>query len=121
MEEFLPKAVYDKIPTASVNHKFGCKDLFVPMDAKTGKPTVAVGENYRLIRTNRNRLRGVLREGIDVRMDKDFVRYEEMPDKTVVAHFKDGTTATGRLLVGTDGAHSRGEYQWTGLFFMRRR
>ncbi|HEY0253532.1 MAG TPA: NAD(P)/FAD-dependent oxidoreductase, partial [Kofleriaceae bacterium] len=55
--------------------------------------------------------RGVLRDalllGLDVRWGTEFSRYEIEPDDTVTAHFTDGTTARGDLLVGADGSNSK--------------
>lgn len=42
-----------------------------------------------------------------VHFDRKFERYTENPDGTVTAHFADGTSATGDLLVGADGTSSR--------------
>jgi 2-polyprenyl-6-methoxyphenol hydroxylase-like FAD-dependent oxidoreductase len=42
-----------------------------------------------------------------VHFDKEFTRYEPSGDGAVTAHFADGTSATGDLLVGADGARSR--------------
>jgi len=54
-------------------------------------------------------LRQALLAGLDdiVHFDKTFVRYEESPDGTVVAHFGDGTSVVGDVLVAADGANSR--------------
>lgn len=41
----------------------------------------------------------------NIRLNKRFVRYEERPDR-VVAHFADGSSEEGDLLVGADGAYS---------------
>ena len=38
--------------------------------------------------------------------EKRFQRYEQRPDGSVVAHFEDGLTAQGGLLIGADGASS---------------
>ncbi|WP_433418470.1 FAD-dependent oxidoreductase [Microtetraspora malaysiensis] len=51
-------------------------------------------------------LRAVLLDGVDVRFGKEFVRYEQLQGE-VVAHFADGSTASGTLLVGADGSRSR--------------
>jgi 2-polyprenyl-6-methoxyphenol hydroxylase-like FAD-dependent oxidoreductase len=54
-------------------------------------------------------LHNLLLSGLDeiVSFDKAFVSYEETLDGKVVAHFADGSTASGDLLVAADGTHSR--------------
>ncbi|MEJ3745318.1 NAD(P)/FAD-dependent oxidoreductase [Actinomycetes bacterium KLBMP 9797] len=58
---------------------------------------------------SRIKLREVLLTGLDgvVRHGKVFERYERTADGRVVAHFADGSSAVGDLLVGADGANSR--------------
>lgn len=53
-------------------------------------------------------LRQVLLAGLDdvVRFGNTFERYNLTSDGRVTAHFADGSTATGDLLVGADGANS---------------
>lgn len=41
-----------------------------------------------------------------VHFDKTFTRYDQRDDGTVTAHFADGSTATGDLLVAADGTGS---------------
>ena len=55
---------------------------------------------------NRWGLRDALVAGVSVEYGKMFERYEET-ETNVVAYFKDGTQATGDMLVGADGAKSR--------------
>ncbi|MFE2185014.1 FAD-dependent oxidoreductase [Streptomyces sp. NPDC059455] len=57
---------------------------------------------------SRATLRQVLFTGMDdvVHYGKEFTRYEQHPDGTVSAHFGDGTTATGDLLIAADGTRS---------------
>ncbi|HJP73583.1 MAG TPA: NAD(P)/FAD-dependent oxidoreductase [Pseudonocardiaceae bacterium] len=60
-------------------------------------------------------LRQILLAGLGedvVHFDKALRRYERHPDGTVTAHFADGTSATGDVLVGADGGGSkvRGQY-----------
>lgn len=58
---------------------------------------------------SRMTLRQVLLTGLEdvVSFDKKFVRYEHRDHGKVTAHFEDGTSATGDVLVGADGAGSR--------------
>jgi len=53
-------------------------------------------------------LRKILLEGLEevVVFDKTFVAYEPSPDGRVSVRFKDGSTATGDIVVGADGASS---------------
>ncbi|GAA4228189.1 2-polyprenyl-6-methoxyphenol hydroxylase-like FAD-dependent oxidoreductase [Streptosporangium album] len=56
---------------------------------------------------SRATLRAVLLTGLDVRFGKELVRYERTAAGKVVAHFADGDTAIGDVLVGADGVRSR--------------
>ncbi|MGF6177297.1 FAD-dependent oxidoreductase [Ensifer sp. 4252] len=53
-------------------------------------------------------LRQILLSGLEgiFHTGKRFERYEELPDRTVVAHFSAGSTVRANLLVGADGAGS---------------
>lgn len=60
---------------------------------------------------SRGALRAALLHGLDdaaplVHWGQRFVRYEEIGDQRVRAHFEDGSTAEGDLLVGADGSNS---------------
>jgi 2-polyprenyl-6-methoxyphenol hydroxylase-like FAD-dependent oxidoreductase len=58
-------------------------------------------------------LRQVLLSGLDgVHFGKAFVRYEELPTGRIRAHFEDGTTAEGDVLVAADGGGSRVRRQY---------
>ena len=63
---------------------------------------------------DRSTLLRVLLDGLDdvVRYGKTFQHYEIGPDGRPTAHFADGTTATGDVLVGADGVHSRVRAQY---------
>jgi len=71
--------------------------------------TATVPPQERDYAVSRIALRELLLSGLDeiVHFDKAFVSYEETPEGKVIAHFANGTSATGDLLVGADGAHSR--------------
>src|SRR5215469_14103087 len=55
---------------------------------------------------NRLTLREILLAGLDVRFGKTFTQYSHAPDGHVAAHFADGSSAAGDLLVGADGTGS---------------
>ena len=54
-------------------------------------------------------LRRILLEGLDgiVHFGKKFVDFEDAPGARVTVRFEDGSSATGDVLVGADGANSR--------------
>jgi len=43
---------------------------------------------------------------VEVHFEKRLVRIEDRPDRPIVAHFTDGTSAEGDFLIGADGVHS---------------
>lgn len=49
----------------------------------------------------------MLSQHLDIQWNKRLSRYEET-STGVTAFFEDGTSATGDMLVGADGLHSRG-------------
>ncbi|KAK3314161.1 hypothetical protein B0H66DRAFT_372723 [Apodospora peruviana] len=57
------------------------------------------------VRANRLRLRELLCTGLNVQWGKQAERIEE-DDEKVTVFFQDGSSATGDVLVGVDGAHS---------------
>lgn len=59
-------------------------------------------------------MRTALLGGLDdvVRFDKTFTRFTQNDDGTVTAFFDDGTSETGDVLVGADGAQSRVRRQY---------
>src|SRR5262249_40811378 len=73
--------------------------------------TIAVGDGTDPIQSERSvsrmTLRQVLFTGMEdvVQFDKTFTRYQQHDGK-VTAHFSDGTSATGDVLVAADGANS---------------
>jgi salicylate hydroxylase len=72
-------------------------------------PQVAGDAVARHRSVSRITLRQVLLHGLDdvVQFGKTFVRYEEAPTGRVVAHFADGTSAEGDVLIAADGGGSR--------------
>lgn len=66
------------------------------------------GPRYGPYTADRKTFRNVLLQGLDdhVEFGKTFERYEIEGEDRITAFFKDGTSATGRLLVGADGIRS---------------
>jgi len=85
--------------------------LFLPHDLIAG-PKPAAAESHHSV--SRITLRQVLLSGLDdvVHLGKEFARYQQAPDGRVTAFFADGTSATGDVLVGADGANSRVRQQY---------
>jgi 2-polyprenyl-6-methoxyphenol hydroxylase-like FAD-dependent oxidoreductase len=75
---------------------------------RTGNP---INTHYPV---SRIALRRLLLAGLEdvVRFDKVFERYECTRDGKVTAYFTDGTSATGDVLVGADGANSKVRKQY---------
>ena len=76
-------------------------------------PHTGVGPEDREHNVSRMTLRQVLFTGMDdvITFDRRFSHYEQHDDGRVTAHFTDGTSDTGDLLVGADGASSRVRHQ----------
>ncbi|GAA3839008.1 FAD-dependent monooxygenase [Sphaerisporangium flaviroseum] len=81
------------------------KLVFVDESLMNGGATAPADRHYA---ADRLVLRKLLLTGMEevVRFGKVFERYETRPDGRVTAFFSDGTSATGDLLVGADGANS---------------
>ncbi|KAI1610645.1 cercosporin toxin biosynthesis protein [Exophiala viscosa] len=116
LEKLLPRPLFDlaektSSPVVSGGHRF---------DALTGEksearfggggPQRGTGPNWNVDRTV---IRNVLLQGLekDIDFGKRLERYEfasesTSDDKSVTARFADGTSATGRMIVGADGVRS---------------
>ncbi|PSN63012.1 FAD/NAD(P)-binding domain-containing protein [Corynespora cassiicola Philippines] len=108
LRSLVPEGMWSRIQTVQVDPHEPTKDLdtlsFLQGDTGEAIAAFTFGPFYRL---KRSKLRELLSEGLDVQYDKRLsdVRYAD--DRTsVTAYFSDGTSATGRLLVGADGARS---------------
>ncbi|KIV80594.1 hypothetical protein PV11_08085 [Exophiala sideris] len=69
-----------------------------------GPPRGGTGPNWNVDRTV---IRNVLLQGLeeDIEYGKRLERYDLAPEQ-VTAHFSDGTSATGRMVIGADGVRS---------------
>ena len=79
-------------------------------ESATGAPDLV--ESHKSV--SRITLRQVLLDELDeiVHFDKEFTSYERRDDGRIVAHFADGTSATGDILVAADWANSRVRKQY---------
>jgi 2-polyprenyl-6-methoxyphenol hydroxylase-like FAD-dependent oxidoreductase len=80
---------------------------FLFLDASTSKPRYRIPPSKRRLRLHRQKLRDLLSSGLDIQEGKGLVSVETLPSGGVVAHFSDGTSATGSILIGADGNNSR--------------
>ncbi|GII79352.1 oxidoreductase [Sphaerisporangium rufum] len=85
--------------------------LFVEEEVMCGRATEPPDMQYA---ASRAVLRRLLLAGMSdvVRFGRTFERYETRPDGRVTAHFADGTSETGDVLVGADGVNSRVRAQY---------
>lgn len=118
----LPQHIVDRLPEAYVDpeaSKKGENGNFLFFDLRSGETRWKVPPSKR-IRVSRERLRALLLEGLDVQVSRTlFISWRFSWIKTltsfttndagssITAHFSDSSSATGTLLVGADGLHSR--------------
>jgi salicylate hydroxylase len=113
LHECLPSELFDAFartcgkPTAGIRfitERMGMLLAINGFDRDSNDDPIALHRS-----ASRITLRQVLLSGLDdvVHFGKTFVRYEELPTGGVVAHFADGSTAEGDVLVAADGGGSR--------------
>lgn len=103
----LPEDILARLPETYVNKQAvdaGEKGSFTFFDLSTGEAKWKVPASER-IRVSRRRLRELMVSGLPIEWGKTLVDIQKADDG-VTATFKDGTSATGSLLVACDGAHS---------------
>lgn len=108
LESVLSEDDWKRIQTVQVDPNVPPKpnDTLQFLDSSTGE--VMGGATVDLFyRLRRSKLRALLAEGLDVRYGKKFsaAGFDD-ESGTVTARFSDGSRATGRMLVGADGARS---------------
>lgn len=105
----LPQNIVDKLPETYVDPEAsqrGENGNFLFFDLRSGETRWKVPPNKR-IRVSRERLRALLLEGLDVEWSRTLDSISTPATNAVTAHFTDGTSATGTLLIGADGSRSR--------------
>jgi 2-polyprenyl-6-methoxyphenol hydroxylase-like FAD-dependent oxidoreductase len=78
---------------------------FLFLNAETGETLYKIPPSKRRLRLHRQKLRGVLSDGLNIQEGKKLTTVEEI-EGGVRAHFEDGTFAEGTILIGTDGNNS---------------
>jgi 2-polyprenyl-6-methoxyphenol hydroxylase-like FAD-dependent oxidoreductase len=107
LKSLLPDGWWDRIQSCQVDPNVPTKELDTLkwLRGDTGELVAAItfGPFYRL---RRSKLRDLLSQGLDIQYGKRLDNITFAVDRSVTAHFDDGTTATGSILVGADGARS---------------
>lgn len=108
LRELLPDSLLDRFPETFVNKEAstrGDTGSFQFFNLKTGEALYDSPATER-IRVHRGRLRELLTRDLDIQWNKTLQSIESS-EEFVTAYFEDGSSSTGRLLVGCDGARSR--------------
>ncbi|PYH42939.1 FAD-dependent oxidoreductase, partial [Aspergillus saccharolyticus JOP 1030-1] len=108
LRELLPEPLVAQLPETYVNKAAAARGdtgRFPFFDLQTGSVLYRVPAAER-IRVSRVRLRQLLATGLEIAWRKTLTAIDSTHDR-VTAHFHDGSSATGRLLIGCDGARSR--------------
>src|SRR5581483_11793392 len=119
LHDCLPPVLWDAFVTLAARTPAGIgfltehlEELVVLGDAFMARGTEEPIDGHYPV--SRIALRHLLLAGLSdiVHFDKTIERYEQTPDGKVTAFFTDGTSATGDVLVGADGANSRVRQQY---------
>ncbi|KAA1468503.1 FAD/NAD(P)-binding domain-containing protein [Dentipellis sp. KUC8613] len=104
--ETLPEELHEKILDVQVDPEQGRVDKgnFLYLNTLTGETVWKIPPSRRL-RLKRESFRRLLMQGIDIQFGKTFASFEILPDG-VAAHFADGSSVKGSLLIGADGSNS---------------
>ncbi|KAJ3169798.1 hypothetical protein HDU88_000436 [Geranomyces variabilis] len=107
--ELLPAFSLDLPPLAAtaVEAELGLPSESAFYNANTKETLFRAGSHGGFLRVNRAALRDWLMSHIDVTWGKQFARYVTEPNGLITAHFEDGTSVSGHVLVGADGVRSR--------------
>ncbi|KAF2727589.1 FAD/NAD(P)-binding domain-containing protein [Polyplosphaeria fusca] len=108
LKSLMPDEWWPRVQSLQVDPHVPTKgeDTLAFVNGSTGEPMTAftLGPFYRL---RRSKLRELLSQGLHVQYNKQLTNITYSEDgKSVTAHFSDGTSTNGSLLVGADGARS---------------
>ena len=106
-KELIPEDILPRLPETYVNKAAvdaGEKGSFTFFDLSTGEAKWNVPASER-IRVSRERLRKLMLTGLKIEWSKTLTNVQKI-DSGVTTTFSDGTTVTGCVLIGADGANS---------------
>jgi 2-polyprenyl-6-methoxyphenol hydroxylase-like FAD-dependent oxidoreductase len=109
LKKLLPSDLYARLSEAYVNPHLLDTEPFEKISLFNGQSGGVMKEmnSPGLLRIDRHRMRTLCKTGISVQYEKELCNITYGADgASVTAHFHDGTTVTGNILVGTDGARS---------------
>ncbi|CRG85571.1 hypothetical protein PISL3812_02618 [Talaromyces islandicus] len=106
LAECLPPELVSQLESAQVDsHTPSGSDILPTFNLATGEPLISVSAPYSY-RLQRRKFLNLISTGIDIQYGKRLTMVDS-DNKTVTAVFEDSSQATGNLLIGTEGAHSR--------------
>jgi 2-polyprenyl-6-methoxyphenol hydroxylase-like FAD-dependent oxidoreductase len=79
---------------------------FMFLNCATGEARYRIPPSKRRLRLHRQKLRDVISAGLDIQEGKGLKSIENLPDGRLKAHFTDGTSEIGSLIIGADGNNS---------------
>jgi 2-polyprenyl-6-methoxyphenol hydroxylase-like FAD-dependent oxidoreductase len=108
LQSLIPSEAFAQLESAQVDPNTPClpEDTIPFLHGQTGEQIggTTVPHVYRL---RRKELRSIISKGLDIEYNKTLTALEYSEDgKTVTATFQDGSSYTGSLVVGADGARS---------------
>lgn len=108
LKSLMPDEWWSRIQSLQVDPNVPTKaeDTLTFLKGDDGKPMAAFtfGPFYRIVRS---KLRDLLSQGQNIEYEKRLSNITYADDgQSVTAHFADGSSTTGRLLIGADGARS---------------
>ncbi|KAF2831692.1 FAD/NAD(P)-binding domain-containing protein [Ophiobolus disseminans] len=108
LKSLMPDDWWDRIQSVQVDPHVPTKELdtlkWLKGDSGETMAAFTFGPFYRL---RRSKLRDLLSQDLDIQYSKHLVDITYSDDKqSVTAHFADGSTSTGSILIGADGARS---------------
>ena len=111
LKSCLPAALFEKLVGSSANPSHAVTFLDHRLNRLLAITFARNGgdEIDHELPVSRIALRSILLEGLDpiIHFGKKFIAFEDAPDGSIAARFEDGSTATGDVLNGADGASSR--------------